>query len=103
MGEDDTASLIGMVLAGISFLLIAVSLFILRPRMPDFVRSHSNETYWDSQESLEAAQRVWFFLEGAGTTSLVAYLLSGEPAPAVVAVLAIVAMMMSGPGRLARF
>ena len=99
---DETASLIGKVMAGISVCEAAVALLIFRPRMPEFQRSQAQETYWDSETSLGAAQRVWFFLEGAAVIGLVGFLLSGQPAAAIAAAIAIAAIILSGPGQLAR-
>ena len=100
--HDETALLIGKVMAGVSLCQLVLGLVIFRPRMPEFRRSHAGETYWDSPGSLEAAQKVWFFIDGAGITSLVGFLLTGDLAPAVTATIAIAAMLLSGPGRLTR-
>ena len=89
-------------MAGISVCEAAVALLIFRPRMPEFQRSHAQETYWDSVTSLGAAQRVWFFLEGAAVIGLVGFLLSGQAAAAIAAAIAIAAIILSGPGQLAR-
>ena len=89
-------------MAGISVCEAAVALLIFRPRMPEFQRSQAQETYWDSETSLGAAQRVWFFLEGAAVIGLVGFLLSGQPAAAIAAAIAIAAIILSGPGQLAR-
>jgi len=102
LGPDGTASLISRIMAGVSVCEMAVALLIFRPRMPVFERRYAQETYWDSPGALKAAQMVWFFLDGAAITSLVAFLLSGESVTAVVAAVAIVAMLVSGPDRLAR-
>jgi hypothetical protein len=100
--KDETALLIGKILAGVSVCLVAAGLLIFRPRMPEYQGSHAHETYWDSPASVAAANRIWFFLEGAAITSLVGFLLSGHPAPAFTAAVAIAALILSGPGRLAR-
>jgi len=100
--KDETTLLIGRIMAGVSLCLAAASLLIFRPRMPEFKRSQGQETYRDSPGALEAAQRVWFFLEGAAVTSLVGFLLSGDLAPAVAAAVAVAALLLSGPARLER-
>ena len=98
---DDTNALFAYVMSAVTGVLIVVAVLVLKPGVPERRGSQSVQEYW----STPAAQRallVWFVLEGAGTLSLMGFLLTGETAAAVAAGVAMVAYWRVGPGVFAR-
>jgi hypothetical protein len=88
---------LGLAVAGLGVLAVAV--VILRPRLPKRGNDQSPEDYWDMGMRRRVLM-VWVTVELAGLSAAMGYLLSGEQAALVVAVLAISTMGWFRPGRL---
>ena len=88
---------IAYAMSGVAVVLGVVALLFLKPRVPDRKPGQSVEQYWSAPEAGARVLPVWFLLEGAGMTSAIGYLLTGEPVALIVAVLAITAFWLCGP------
>lgn len=98
----ESITLILYTLSGLCVVLMAVALFVVKPRVPDRRPQQSVEEYWSTPEVGAKALLVWFLMEGVGTMAAVGYLLTGQPVTVVAMVLAIVAFWLCGPNMFAK-
>jgi drug/metabolite transporter (DMT)-like permease len=91
---------IGMWLAIAGVLLVVVATTLIRRRVPERVASQSAEEFWSTPATITPAMVMWSMIEGGALLSLVGYLLTGDVAPAAVAVGAIATLAALRPGRL---
>jgi hypothetical protein len=94
------APMIGYVTAAFGFASLAVATAFLLPRIPRRSANEAPDEYWSRNEVRMAAIIVWALIEGPGVVALVGYFLSGGVAPAIVAGLAIVALVLARPARI---
>lgn len=88
---------LGLALAGVAVLGIAIALTQLRQRIAPRGPDQSPADYWSNSRTRTAAMIFWAVLEGAGLLSVVAYYLSGSPIPLGVAVLAVIVGFVMRP------
>ena len=100
--EDNVTRVIGYTLSALPFVLIAVALLLLKPRVPARGPRQSIEEYWSDMNVNAKVFPVWFIMEGAGMTANIGYFLTGEPVAAVAMGLAIVAFAWCGPNAFAK-
>jgi hypothetical protein len=93
---------LGIVLPAVGIGLLLVSASVLRRRVPERSSQQSSDGYWAAVENRGAAILLWAVTEGAALVSLVGYFLSGAPAGAAVAVVALAALILYRPSRLER-
>jgi|SRR5687768_11272237 len=93
----DSITLIAYTLSGFCAVLVAVALFVIKPRVPERRPHQSVEEYWSTPDVGTKVVLVWFLMEGAGMMAAVGYLLTGEPVSALAMGLAIVAFWLCGP------
>ena len=84
-------------LAGVSFLMCAAAVLLLKPLVRRREASQTREAYWSNASTAAKALRVWFILEGAGVMASVSYFLGGGAIAATLIVLAVVAFWLNGP------
>jgi len=85
----------GNVLTAVSFVILAVALLFLKPRVPLRARHETVEDYWSA-----AAPRVlpmWFVMEGAGLCAIAAYYLTSGTIAALAIGISIGAFIWYGP------
>ncbi|MDQ8164398.1 MAG: hypothetical protein P3A28_01390 [Gemmatimonadota bacterium] len=88
---------LGLALAGVAVLGIAIALTQLRQRVTPRGSSQSPADYWGDARIRLAAMIFWAVLEGAGLLSVVAYYLSGSPIPLGVAILSVIVGFVMRP------
>jgi hypothetical protein len=96
---DGLTPVIAYALAIVAFSLLAVSLFVLWPRVPRRPPGMSVEEFWAKPEMGAKVHLMWVLIEGGGILSTVGFLLTGHPAPAVAMALSIAAFWSCGPER----
>jgi divalent metal cation (Fe/Co/Zn/Cd) transporter len=84
-----------------SIALLAFGVVFLRRRIPERRFDETPASYWAMPERRVAAIVLWAVLEGAALLGLIGYLLTGAPAPAVAAGLAIAALAVCRPSSIA--
>lgn len=89
---------LGLILAGLALVQLAVVLGFLLPRLPLRTADQSPDQYWSTVARPDAIM-LWVMTDGAGLASWVGYLLTGTVVPAGVGVLAIAALILLQPGR----
>ena len=99
---DSTSPQIAYALVGIVVVLVAVALFVFKPRVPRQEPGQSDQEYWSTPEIATKVLLVWFVLEGAGTIASVGYLLLGRQASALAMALAIISFWLCGPSQFAK-
>src|SRR5687768_11242544 len=67
----DSITLILYTLSGLCVVLMAVALFVIKPRVPDRRPQQSVEEYWSTPEVGAKASLVWFLMECAGMIAAV--------------------------------
>ena len=72
----DDLPAIGLWMAGLSAMAIAVGALVLRPRVPRREPHVAASAFW-TQDAMNRAILLWFVLEGATVFALVGYLLTG--------------------------
>ena len=97
----DMRGTIGTVLAGAGFVLLAVAVLVLRPRMPERGAEQSAHAYWVASESRSAAIVLWGVVQAAGFVAAVGYFLTGATPPVTVGALALITLVLFRPSRLA--
>lgn len=97
LGDDGAGLVIAYAFSGIGFVVTAIALLLLKPRVPERRVGQSVEQYWSTPDVRAKVLPVWFLLEGATMVAAVGYLLTGELAAAIVAGAGIVAFWISGP------
>src|SRR6476661_7640736 len=71
--HDRVTLMIAYALSGFGVVLVAVALFVFKPRVPDRRPGQSVEQYWSMPEIGAKVFLVWILLEGAGTIAAVGY------------------------------
>jgi hypothetical protein len=95
----EAAPTIGLALAGVAFVLLAVAIVVLRPRMPERRADQSADAYWMAGESRGAAIVLWSVVQAAGLVASVASFVTGATAPIAVAAAALIVLFMFRPSR----
>jgi hypothetical protein len=95
--REGASPVIAYAMSGFAVVLGVVALLFLKPRVPDRKPGQSVEQYWSAPDAGARVLPVWFLLEGAGITSSIGYLLTGEPVALIVAVVAITVFWLCGP------
>ena len=95
--SPDSITPAAYMLSGFCGMLVAVALFILKPRVPGRRPQQSVEAYWSAPEVGAKVFLVWFVMDSAGMMAAVGYFLTGELVSAVAMGLAIVAFWLCGP------
>jgi hypothetical protein len=75
---------IGLWMAGLAAISIAVAAWVLRSRLPRREPGITTPAFW-TQATMSKAILLWFVVEGATVFSLVGYFLTGVPAAAAIA------------------
>jgi hypothetical protein len=97
MAESEPGSLLpAYVIAGVSFLMCAAALMILKPLVPRR-EGKTREAYWADRSVAGKALSFWFILEGAGVMASVSYFLGGGMIAAALIVLAVAVYWLNGP------
>jgi hypothetical protein len=86
----------------IAVALVAVALFVLRPRVPGCVPGQSGEEFWSAPEMGGKVLPIWFLLDGGGMIAAVGYILTSQPVSAFAMGLAIASYWWCGPDRFAK-
>jgi hypothetical protein len=94
---DSATPVIAYTLSGVAVVLVAVALFVLKPRAPARLPGQSVEEYWSTAAVSERVGPVWFILEAAGMIASVGYFLTGEPTSAGAVLVAIATYWLYGP------
>jgi hypothetical protein len=94
------APVIGLALAAVSFVLLAIAVSVLRPRVPDRRPEQGSVLFWSDAGSRVSAIMLWATIEGAGLVGAIGYFLTGGTAPAVAFALALGALVLLRPERL---
>jgi hypothetical protein len=92
----DTANLtLGYMFSALSFVLVAVAVLWLKPRVPARGARQSVEEYWSSVTG--TILPMWFVLEAAGMIAVVGYFLTGLTVTAVAIAVSLAAFIWCGP------
>src|SRR5262245_11397536 len=86
------------VIAGVSFLLGAAALLILKPQVPRREAGKTVEAFWADPNVTPKALLFWFILEGASVMAALAYFLGAGPIAAILLVANVALFWMNGPG-----
>lgn len=92
---------LGLIVAGVGLVLVAVGVAILRPRVPPRPATVTEEAYWAEPDHFKAALLLWMVLEQGGFAGLVGWLLTGSLASALAALAAVGALVVFQPAQLA--
>lgn len=98
---QDETPLPAYVIAGISFLMCATALMLMKPLVPRREAGQTREAYWANPAVAAKAMRVWFILEGAGVMASVSYFLGGGLISAALIALTVAVYWMNGPSTFA--
>ena len=90
----------GVAFAIIGLVQLAIAFAVLRRRVPSRRSGQAVDDYWSSNEVHTAALALWAVIEGGGLFAWVGYLLTRDPAPALVGVLGLIALFMARPAQL---
>jgi hypothetical protein len=88
---------LGLALAGVAVLGVAIALTQLRQRIPARNSDQSPADYWGHERVRSAALIFWAVLEGAGLLGVVAYYISGSAIPLGVAVISVIVGFVMRP------
>jgi hypothetical protein len=91
---------IGLVLAAVALAILMASLAFLRGKVPARRSDQSPEDYWQTTDNRARAILLWTGIQSAGILSWFGYVMSGQLAPAAVALIVIVALIVVRPARL---
>jgi hypothetical protein len=100
MAETDLPRVAMFALLGVSLAFTAVSVLVLRPRVPRRSTDESADLYWTTAAT--QALFTWALLEGGALLGLVTYALSGMTAALIVAAVPLVVLIAFHPGQLER-
>lgn len=81
-------------------LLLTVAWLALRSRIPSRRSEQSAEAYWGVPSTRGGVMVLWAAVEGAGVVAAVGFFLTGAGATAAAFALALVTLVLLGPGRL---
>jgi drug/metabolite transporter (DMT)-like permease len=87
--------MLGYLLSGVSLLLLAVAVLLLKPRVPERKPHQPVEEYWSS--ATPTILPMWFLMEGAGMVAIVGYFLTGQTVAALAIGISIAAFIWYGP------
>ena len=87
--------MLGYGLSALSFVLVAVALLLLKPRVPVRQERQPVEEYWSS--ATKTVLPMWLIMEAAGTIAVVAYFLTGVRFAAVAIAVSIGLFIWYGP------
>ena len=87
--------MLGYGLSALSFVLVAVALLLLKPRVPVRQERQPVEEYWSS--ATKTILQMWLIMEAAGTIAVVAYFLTGVIFAAVAIAVSIGLFIWYGP------
>jgi small-conductance mechanosensitive channel len=87
--------MLGYGFSALSFVLVAVALLLLKPRVPARESRQPVEEYWSSVTS--TILPMWFVMEAAGLIAIVGYFLTGQSVAAVAIAISIGAFIWYGP------
>jgi uncharacterized membrane protein len=100
-GHDAGRDVVAAIFAGLQLVMLAVALFVLRPRIPQRSAAQSVQTYWSAPETISRVLPVWFLCDGAAILGIVCYGLTASLLPAAVAGAAFLTFLMLAPARIA--
>ena len=100
--DPESARLIAYAGAAVVAGIVAVALFVLKPRVPERTPGQSVEQFWATPKNVQKAQLLWFILEGAAALGSISFALTAQPLVWVVTALAVVTFWLNGPAALAR-
>lgn len=87
--------MLGIGLAALSVVLVAVALLLLKPRVPVREARQPVEQYWSSVT--RTILPMWFVMEGAGLLAIVGYFLTGQTVAAAAIAISIGTFIWYGP------
>lgn len=87
--------MLGYVLSALSFVLVAVAMLLLKPRVPARGARQTIEEYWSS--AMSRILPMWFVMEAAGLIAIVNYFLTAQTVAAVTIGISIAAFIWYGP------
>ncbi len=90
----------GVVFALIGLVQLAFAFAVLRRRVPSRPTGQPVDDYWSNNAVQTTALALWAVIEGGGLFAWVGYLLTRDPAPAVVGVLGLIALFLARPAQL---
>ena len=97
VAESEPGSLLpAYVISGVSFLMCAAALMILKPLVPRR-EGKTREAYWTDRAVAGKALSFWFILEGAGVMASVSYFLGGGMIALALIILAVGVYWLNGP------
>jgi hypothetical protein len=97
MAEPEPGSLLpAYIISGVSFLMCAGALMILKPLVPRR-EGKTPEAYWADRSIAGKALSFWFILEGAGVTASVSYFLGGGTIAVGLILLSVAVYWLNGP------
>ncbi len=99
--DDTVPSPIAYAPSAVAVALVAVSVFILTPRVPPRSSVMSANEFWSNPEMGGKAVVIWLLVEGGGMLAAVGYQLTRQPASALVIGLSIAAYYWCRPARFA--
>jgi hypothetical protein len=88
---------LGLALAGVAVLGIAIAVTQLRQRVGARRPDQSPSEYWSDHRTRGAAMVFWAVLEGAGLLGVVAYYVTGSAIPLGVAVISVIVGFVMRP------
>ena len=92
--------MLGHALSALSFVLVAVAVLLLKPRVPAREAWQQVDQYWSSVT--RTILPMWFVMEAAGMLAIVGYFLSGHAVAAVAIGVSIGVFIWYGPNAFAQ-
>lgn len=86
-----------LTVAAIAMLVVAIA--VVRPRIPPQASEQTTDMYWGDATVRMTVIMLWAAVEGAGLMGAVGYLLTGQTAPGIALVLAILTLVSLRPAR----
>jgi hypothetical protein len=101
--EDDAAKrVMAYAMVGVSVILGAVGVLVMKPRVPALTPGQTLDAYWSTPAVGAKALAVWGLLEAAGLTAAVGYFLTGELLCVLATASALALFRWAGPDSLAQ-
>ena len=91
---------IGFAVAVAALALLGLALAVLRGKVPARRFDQSTDDYWSTNEARGPSIFLWAAIDAAGLLAWMGYVMTGQIAPAAVALLSIVALAALRPSRL---
>lgn len=98
----DAGTLVGQALTGVAVVQLAVTVLMLRPRVPERLSSVDKDAYWADARVRTPAQVVWVVAEAATFVALTGYLLTGMTMAGVVGLVGVATFAWLRPGSFER-